>query len=625
MIIGTAGHIDHGKTTLVKALTGVDADRLKEEKERGITVDLGYAYMPSQNGDVLGFVDVPGHEKLVHNMLAGATGIDFVLLVIAADDGPMPQTREHLAILDILGLGRGAVALTKTDRVCAERIAEVAAEIADLLRGTNLQACPVFPLSALSGEGVPELREYLDDAAAVAEAPTCGGNFRLSVDRCFTLSGAGTVVTGTVFSGVVRMGEQLLLSPQGIPVRVRNIHAQNRQSPSASLGQRCALNLVGNGFTKEGVRRGDWILAEPAHAPTDRLDVRLRLLAGGAKGIRHWSPVHFHLGASDVIGRVALLQGEKLDPGADGLAQIVLDRPIGALRGDRFVIRDQSALQTLGGGAVLDPFAPARKRRTPERFAILAALERPAAAAALRGILDASPGGVDMARFARACNLNRCESELLEMPLTVVNGVSFSSSVWQSLRRAVLDTLAAEHREAPDALGPGANRLRLLSAPHLNRAVFDGLVGQLREEGLVRQSGPWLHLAGHRITLSPSDTRVWHDVLPLLLEHAFQPPRVRDLARMLQMDEQRMRHLMQRLAAMGEVEMVAHDHYFVHAAVDRLASIARQVAAETPDGAISAARFRDAIGTGRKLAIQILEHFDAGGLTRRTGDTHRVR
>jgi selenocysteine-specific elongation factor len=632
VIVGTAGHIDHGKTSLVKALTGVDADRLKEEKARGITIDLGYAYSPLPDGEVLGFIDVPGHEKLVHNMLAGATGIDFVLLVVAADDGTMPQTREHLAILDLLGLSRGAVALTKIDCVTEERAAQAQAEIESLLQGTPLEGSPIFPLSAVTGAGVDALRHHLEQAASSlpirheAGHPEAG-NFRLAVDRCFTLDGTGTVVTGTVFSGTVRTGDQLLLSPSGIAVRVRGIHAQNRQSEIGKTGQRCALNLAGTDFDKQDVRRGDWIVAESAHGPTQRLDVRLHLLAGADKPLRHWSPVHFHLGAVDVMARVALLEHDVLEPGENGLAQIVLDRTIGALRGDRFIIRDQSASRTVGGGSVLDPFPPERKRRTPERLAVLAALELPTAQEALQRMLEATPTGIALHRFALSCNLSPVEFDALcrDVAMVAVDGTGFPIQVWESLRRSVLERLAETHRLAPDMLGPDANNLRRTAAPRLARAIFASLLGTLRNEGRIMQSGPWLHLPEHRITLSANDQAVWHKVAPLLLDQPFQPPRVRDLANILRVSETRMRLLLQQLAAMGEVYRVAHDHYFLPQAVEQLEAIIREIAAGQPDGKITAALFRDRIGTGRKLAIQILEFFDAGAISRRAGDAHHLR
>ncbi|MBP9652782.1 MAG: selenocysteine-specific translation elongation factor, partial [Rhodocyclaceae bacterium] len=333
MIVGTAGHIDHGKTTLVKALTGVDCDRFKEEKARGITLDLGYAY--AEDGR-LGFVDVPGHERLVRNMLAGATGIDFVLLVVAADDGPMPQTREHLAIADLLDLGRGAVALTKVDAVAPERRAAARAEIAALLAGTALAGAPVFEVAATTGEGVNALRSHLVAVAEAQSAHTTAGGFRLPIDRCFTLQGVGLVVTGTAFSGKVDVGEAVTITPPGLEARVRGIHAQDRSAPSGGAGERLALNLAGD-FGKEDIARGMWVTAPSLHAPVTRFHARLRVPASTDAPIRHWMPVHVHLGAADILGRVALLEGERLAPGEAMLAELILDKPAGALWGDRFI------------------------------------------------------------------------------------------------------------------------------------------------------------------------------------------------------------------------------------------------------------------------------------------------
>ena len=371
MIIGTAGHIDHGKTTLVKALTGVDCDRLKEEKARGITLDLGYAYTPLPAGGTLGFIDVPGHEKLIHNMLAGATGIDFALLVIAADDGPMPQTREHLDIVELLGIRQGAVALTKIDAVSPERLAQAKAEIADLLAGTALAEAPLFPVAAVTGQGIAALRAHLDRMAAEIGERTRQGGFRLAIDRCFTLSGAGTVVTGTAFSGMVKAGDPLLLSPPGKTVRVRSLRVQDTAAESGHAGQRIALALAG--IEKSEIDRGMWLLAPVLHAPTRRFDATLRVLPGQPP-LKHWTQVHLHLGAEDVPARIALLGADEIPPGGEHWAQITLERDIGALAGDRFILRDAAARHTIGGGRVLDPFPPSRHRRRPDRLALLADL-----------------------------------------------------------------------------------------------------------------------------------------------------------------------------------------------------------------------------------------------------------
>jgi selenocysteine-specific elongation factor len=629
MIVGTAGHIDHGKTSLVKALTGVDADRLPEEKARGITLDLGYAYTPLPGGGILGFVDVPGHERLIHNMLAGATGIDYALLVVAADDGPMPQTREHLQILELLGLLRGAIALTKIDMVAPERAEAARQEVHALLAGTGLREAPIFALSSVSGQGVAELRAHLDSEARALPSRGAHGHFRLAVDRCFTLKGAGTIVTGTVYAGRVRVGDELVLSPPGIAVRVRSIHAQDRPAEEGVGGQRCALNLAGPGFERNLVERGHWVLEAPVHAPVQRLDLRLRVLDSEPRALRHWTPVHFHLGAADVPGRIALLEGDTLEPGGSALAQAVLDRPIGALSGDRFVIRDQSATRTIGGGRVLDPFPPLRGRRTAQRLALLRAYEGGDAAAALTAALAASPLGVDLARFAQTWNLPGGEArdlyERMSMRRVEAGALvwGFSAQTWEGLRARLIDALNAEHERSRDMIGVGRERLRRLAAPALLPAACDAALEELLREGGVVQSGVWLHRPDHQLRLTPNEEKLWSKVQPLLEVTPFHPPRVRDISLALPMEEEAMRQLLKRLSRLGEVYPVAHDHYFTRRAVTELAHIVREL--QEQQGDASAASFRDRIQTGRKLAIQILEFFDRIGYTRRVGDAHRLR
>ena len=629
MIVGTAGHIDHGKTALIKALTGVDADRLKEEKARGITIDLGYAYAPLSNGAVLGFVDVPGHEKLVHNMLAGATGIDFVLLAVAADDGPMPQTREHLAIFDLLKLGRGAVALTKIDRVAPQRLMAACDEIRSLLDGTGLHGCPIFPVSALSGKGIADLRAFLEGIAADTPAATSRGHFRMAVDRVFTLNGSGTVVTGSVLSGEIRLGEQVTVSPRGVAARVRSIHAQNRPAGSGRVGQRCALNLAGAGFAREDIRRGDWVLAAPVHAPTQRMDVRIRVLGSEPRAFVHWTPVHLHIGTLDVPARVALLEGESVAAGATALAQIVTDRAVCALHGDRFILRDQSATRTIGGGNILDIFPPVRQRRTSERLAVLHSLETPDAMAALRCALEFGTDGVNLERFALARNLRPDELEQLSsaIPMSAIATPAgtwgFPVPRWQFFKLAVLDRLAELHQQEAELLGPDRERLQRMTLPALEKPVFAALVVQLLGEGRIAQSGAWLHLPGHKVSLAPEEEKAWAGIQPLLAHQPFQPPRVREIARSVGIDEASVRRLLKRVARSGAAYLVAHDHYFMREAVQQLAAIVRRLVQER--GKARASEFRDCIGTGRKLAIQILEFLDRIGYTRRAGNAHYLR
>ena len=453
MIIGTAGHVDHGKTALVKALTGVDADRLAEEKRRGITIDLGYAYT-----DDFGFIDVPGHERFVHTMLAGASGIDSALLVVALTEGIRPQTREHLHILSLLGVHRGVVALTKAD-VAADREAEVAAALGRLLAETPLAGAPMIPVSALTGQGIEALRAAL--LASAGAARDSGGHPRLAVDRAFTLSGAGLVVTGTLVAGRIAVEDRLVLSPSGLEVRVRGLHAQNKPAAEAVAGQRVALNITGARVSKESVARGDWVLHPELHAPTGALDARVRLLPDAARALRQDTQVHLHLGAAHVMARVSLLDRERLEPGEAALVRLILQQPIGALARDRLVLRDTGATATIGGGLVLDAFAPRRGRRTPGRLAQLAALDVDDPVAALRGLLGVAPGWVERDGFVRGWNVAEAAGLIAAVPAIGVGGLIMAPARFEQVRAGVLAKLAAQHKEAPELPGLQAERLRL--------------------------------------------------------------------------------------------------------------------------------------------------------------------
>ena len=375
VIVATAGHVDHGKTALVRALTGVDTDRLPEEKRRGLTIDLGFAYHPLDSGHVLGFVDVPGHERFVRNMLAGVGAVDLALVVVAADDGVMPQTREHAAILDLLGVTECIAVVSKTDKVGVARAAEVCVEADSLLSATGMRGAEVHQVSVLSGAGMDALAAALRKRALGLAARAANGRFRLCIDRVFTLKGTGLVVTGTVHAGVASTGERLVVTPGGHEARIRGIHAQDRPAGHARAGERCALNLSGRGIGPGTIARGAWVVDHALHAPSDRIDVRLRVLPGETRALRHWTPVHVHLAASHSTARVAVLGAGSIAPGGDGRVQVVLDRPLHVLAGDRIVIRDQSATRTMGGGMVIDPFSPRRGRARPARLAWLDAIE----------------------------------------------------------------------------------------------------------------------------------------------------------------------------------------------------------------------------------------------------------
>jgi len=626
MIVGTGGHIDHGKTALLAALTGQAGDRRREERERGITIDLGYRYADLGGGEPTGFIDVPGHERFVRNMLAGACGIDLLLLVVATDDGVMPQTREHLAIAELLGIPRALVALSKIDRAVPERIEAVRAEVAALLAPGPFAGAAQFPLSSVTGAGVGALRQALAAEARHIRARSDAGHFRLAIDRAFSVSGAGVVVTGTAFAGRVAVGDELLLSPSGRQVRVRGLHAQNRAADMGRAGQRLALNLAGERLSLAQIRRGDWLLDEVLHAPSVRLDIELRLLPEERRALGHWTPLHVHLGAGETMGRVALLEGGSLAPGGCMLAQLLLDAPLHAVHGDRLVLRDQSARRTLGGGRVLDPNPPARQRRSAMRLAQLAALAGGALEQALPLLLAQAENGLDPLALARQFNRPRPGWQLPEDACEIATRIGprlLERHCWRRLGERLVEGLERFHREQPDESGPDRDRLRRYCLPELERAVFLALLEEALAAGRIEASGPWLHRPEHRVRLSETEEALRARLWPLLEAGRFDPPWVRDLARALAVEEGSMRLLLRKLARLGLLQQVVRDLFYPEATLRRLA--AEVLALDTQQGAVRAAALRDRIQLGRKRCIQLLEHFDRIGLTRRFGNEHRVR
>jgi len=636
VIVGTAGHVDHGKSSLVRAITGVDPDRLKEEKERGITIDLGFAYWTPPDSGTIGFVDVPGHERFVHTMLAGANGIDVVLLVVAADDGVMPQTREHLAIVELLGLTRGLVALTKLDLVDASRRLTVEADIRRLLASGPLADVPIMPVSTVTGAGLPALGNELTALARGVDRQRPGSRFRLAVDRCFTLTGAGTVVTGTVLSGAVATGDRLVVSPSGLEARVRAIHAQNRATERSHAGDRCALNIAGPGVARDAIRRGDMVVDPHLHAPMLRVDAEVRVLPGDPKGLGLWMPVRLHHGSAEVGARVVLLSDAAMAPGAAGRVQLVLERPVAACVSDRFVIRDTTGARTIGGGRFLDLRPPERRRRSPDRLVQLDALALSDPVRTLDALLRLPPFHVDFSAFIRDRAFDEDAAHALAEALSLIRLpvgeriVAMAPTLWLKLRRNVGEELTRFHADNPDLPGQGLERLRLSLDPRLPVPVFKAASHALQRLGDVALDGAWMRLPGHVARLSEADERLWACIAPMLDgAERTRPPRVRDIAAALGERDIRVRKLLKLVGRRGQVDEVAEDHFFLREAVAEMVAIASDLAASAPGGEFNAAAFRDRLEaagrpTGRRLAILILEFLDRHGVTIRRDDLRRI-
>ncbi|WP_336797644.1 selenocysteine-specific translation elongation factor [Erwinia aphidicola] len=606
MIIATAGHVDHGKTSLLQAITGINADRLPEEKVRGMTIDLGYAYWPQPDGQVIGFIDVPGHEKFLANMLSGIGGIDRALLVVAADDGVMPQTREHLAILQLSGQPALTVAITKCDSVDDARRAGVEQQIRQLTQELGWQQIALFSTSIRSQAGISELSDHLRQLPA--RTLETGRRFRLAIDRVFNVKGAGVVVTGTALGGSVSVGDALWLSGMNKAVRVRGLHAQNQPTERAQAGQRIALNLSG-GVEKERVTRGDWLLSDAPAQPCDRLLVALTL----HHALRQGQPLHLHHAASHITGRISLLQ--------DNLAELLLDKPLWLTDNDRLILRDISARETLGAARVLLLTPPKRGKRQPAFIRWLKQLEnansavekvtllleqRPRTAEELEWLLQLSPGALSEVLTAVAPEI--AGDYLLPQK---------DARQWQTELLVALENYHNEHDDRP---GIGRDRLRRIALPNLPESLVLALIATLLDKQALRNNHGWLHLPDFEIGFDDREDALWQQVRPLFGDQAWW---VRDLAAQAGCEEAPMRQLLRKAAQGGEIVAIVKDRYFAQPQIVRFADIIRERAASALS--TSAADFRDRLGVGRKLAVQILEFFDRCGFTRRKGNEHLLR
>ena len=618
MIVTLAGHVDHGKTSIVKALTGVDTDRLAEEKRRGLTIDLGFAYA-DLGGRRVGFVDVPGHHRFVHNMVAGVAGRQHALLVVAADDGVMPQSREHLQILRLLGLTRGVVALTKIDRANKDRIVAAHREIADLVAGSFLADARVIPVSSTTGFGVDELRQALAQAATATatkdSADSAEAPFRLAVDRAFPVRGSGLIATGTVVAGTARVGDQLALAGNGRAFRVRGLRVQDRDANAATIGDRAAINLAA---ARQGdVGRGDWLIEPSMREPATRFTLRLQVLEDFPRKLRHNAPVHLHHATSHSRGRVLLIDGAGLEPGGETLVDVLCATPLHVKVGDRLVLRDHARERTLGGGQVHD-MAPTTRRRSPRRRARLAAIAPLDAGATLAALARLAP--VAAAAFARHWNLHpEHVAALAQRQNLAMLQDRWLHPAWRT-RATVLvrDALAAHHRAQPDSDGLTAQQVAATTTELQGDEALLALQAATNA-GTLRFAQGRYRVAAHRAMIPPEAQRAFDSVRELLDNR--QPPSVGDLAKRLKRPFAELEAMLRPLPAYGFLVRVSDNRYFLPERLRELAALATDLARAAP---FTARQFRDASGVGRNIVIDVLEHFDSIGFTRRQGDTRWV-
>ncbi len=631
-IIGTAGHIDHGKTALIKALTGQDTDRLKEEKERGISIDLGFAYFTLPDATRAGIVDVPGHERFIRNMLAGAHGIDLVLFAIAADDGVMPQSEEHLDILHLLGTRRGIFVITKSDLADSARISEVRDEIELLADGTTLDGSPIIPVSSITGAGIDELRAEIVRQLDGFQARRATGVFRLPLDRAFVIKGHGTVVTGTAMGAEVKVGARLRVLPYGHEVRVRSIQVHSESVESAGLCQRVALNLTG--AEKIDLARGDVLADERLDAATSRFDAWLEIRPAAKRALKNNSRVRLFIATAETIARAIVLdETAVIAPKDAGFAQLVADTPVVALAGDRFVIRDETNSRTLGGGIVLNPLGRRARKPFDAYRANLRALKESSGSDAIEALLNLNESfALGPVRIATLMNIPIQEAETaLKDPrfvkLSVGDEDAFTTRTkWEELKRFALSALETHHKKEPLSAGLEMEAMRTRMPYEIGARAFRPIIDRIgREAGIVREESI-VRLKSHRVQLGGDASVMGASIEAALTSAKFQPPDLKQLADALKLSAADLPRLRTVLAAMereGRVVKIATDLYFSRAASDAARQTLVEYLKAHPE--ITAAIFRDLLGASRKFAIALLDHFDHTGVTTRVGDARRLR
>ena len=620
IIIGTAGHVDHGKTTLIKALTGIDTDRLKEEKERGMTIDLGFASLQLPNGQSAGIVDVPGHERFIKNMLAGAGGVDVALLVIGADESVMPQTTEHLEILQLLEVKRGVIALTKADLVDPEWIEVVKDDVREALAGTFLADSPIIPVSSTGGAGLPELVAALQEACGGVEARDASGPFRLPVDRVFTLTGFGTIATGTLVAGTVKVGDSVEVLPSGLRSRVRQLQVYGQKVESAAAGTRVALNLVG--LEVADLRRGDICATPGTLKASSMFDLKLTLLKSAPRPLRNGTRVRLHVGTAELLGRMTLLDRDEMKPGDQTYAHFRSEIRAVAARGDRFVIRSYSPMVTIGGGVILDPVARRHRRFDAAVLSALGTSSQGTPEELVEQALKESPAGMAVSELNKTADVADTQGlidSLKEKGKVIeLGGRLMHASVLAQYTSSVRESLARFHARYPLKPGMPKEELRNTAAKAFDSRGFAALLAYLEKNGEVSTSDTAAYLPGHQVSLSPQQQTAADKLLTELQKAGFNVPPPEELLRGSGLPTPAAKDILDLLVHRRDVIKVAENLYFHSATVEKAERMLRDHLEE--HGKITVSQFRDLTGSTRKYILPLLEYFDSKRITRRLGD-----
>ncbi|MDM8549499.1 selenocysteine-specific translation elongation factor [Desulfobacterales bacterium HSG2] len=631
IILGTAGHIDHGKTALIKAVTGINTDRLKEEQLRGITIELGFASVKLPSGQRLGIVDVPGHEKFVKNMVAGATGIDIVAMVIAADEGVMPQTREHLEICTLLDVKYGLVVLTKTDLADEEWLELVSDDVSQFVQGTFLEGAPVVPVSSVTGEGIPEFVKTLDDLSAAIPARTSAGLFRLPVDRVFTMKGFGTVITGTLISGRVRVGDTIIIYPSGITSKVRGIQVHNQSVDEARAGMRTAVNF--QGLEKTSVDRGDVLSNPNALIPSYMIDVSFHFLKSNKKAIKNRTRVRFHSGTGEMLGILILLDREELSPGETTVAQLRLDAPVALVRDDRFVIRSYSPVRTIAGGHVINPIPQKHKRFRPQVIEGLKGLVDQPPEKIISYHIDASGyRGVSFSELRIMANmpekqLDQTIQKLLSDKTLIRTDkekrIYIHHNNFGKLKEKLSDYLDGYHKTHPLKPGMSKEELKSRLPSVMGPKLFNLMLNQMIKNKEVVQEEDTIRLATHKVSLGTDQADVREKILKAYVRGGLTPPYFRELGKTLDIEPDRAKDVLMLLIDEGKIVKAKEDLYFCKDAVNELKN--RMIDFLLSDGEMTTPQFKDIAKVSRKYLIPLLEYFDSQNVTIRVGDTRKLR